>query len=149
MNITELYVALILGVIVSLAFEELFGISTGGMISPGIIAMHLGSPDIILYILLSSVVTYLIVDKVLGKYLILYGKRMFALMVTVGLLLKLTGEYFHAFLPFAVVGFRGVGAIVPSLMANTYSRPGIVYTLGGTIIASGIVYLCLQLVYMV
>lgn len=149
MNTTELYLAIVLGIFVSLFFEEIFGISTGGMISTGIIALHLRNQDIILYILLSSVLTYFLVEKVIGRFLILYGKRKFALMVIVGLLFKVGGEHFHTLLPFAFIGFRGVGAIVPSLLANTYSRQGIIYTLGATIICSAIVYALLHLIYLI
>ena len=43
-------------------------------------------------------------------------------------------------IPFASVTFRGVGAITPSLLANSYSRQGIIYTIPATLIVTYITF---------
>lgn len=75
MNLSDYYVVLALGVVVGILIEEFIGVSTGGMIVPGVLAMNVRNLDILIYIFLLSLIVHLIVDKVLSKHMILYGKR--------------------------------------------------------------------------
>lgn len=149
MNPSDFYIVLVLGVVISLLMEEFVGVSTGGMIVPGVLAMNIGNIDILLYIFLLSFITYYIVDKVLSRHIILYGKRKFTFMVTVAILLKLLGDQLYPLLPFATVGFRGVGVISPALLANTYSRQGIEFTVPTAIVSMFIVYFIMSLIYLI
>lgn len=148
MNPSDFYIALIIGVFISLVVEELVGVSTGGMITPAILALHLQNIDVVIYIFLISFLTYLIVEKFLTRHLVLYGKRKFAFMILVALLIKIIGDQLYPMLPFAALAFRGVGAIVPALMANTYAKQGIKFTVPAVVVSTGIVYGLLQLVYL-
>lgn len=148
MNISDFYVVLALSVVVSLLVEELIGVSTGGMIVPGILASHIGNIDVLVYIFLISFITYFFVDRILSRYVLVYGKRKFTYMILVAILLKLVGDQLYPFLPFAAVAFRGVGAISPALLANTYSKQGISFTVPTAIIAMFLVYSVMNLVYL-
>ena len=147
MNPSDFYLALIFGVLLSMLMEELLGVSTGGMIVPGVLALHVQNIDIMIYIFLISFITYLVVEKLLAKHMILYGKRKFAFMVLVALLIKVGGDQLYPLLPFAAVAFRGIGAIVPALMANTYTRQGIKFTIPKIIVSTAVVYGLLQVVH--
>lgn len=147
MNPSDYYLALIFGVLISLLIEEVLGVAAGGMIAPAILALHVQNIDVIIYIFLISFLTYLIVEKFLSKYIILYGKRKFAFMILVAILLKVIGDQLYPLLPFAAVSFRGIGAIVPALMANTYARQGIKFTIPAIIVSTAAVYGLLQIVY--
>ena len=57
-----------------------------------------------------------------------------------GIFLKLVVELLFPVFPFATVAFRGVGAITPSLLANTYSRQSILYTIPATLAATLVTY---------
>lgn len=146
MNPSDFYLALIFGILLSMLMEELLGVSSGGMIVPGVLAVHVQNFDVMMYIFLVSFITYLIVEKFLTKHIILYGKRKFAIMVIVSLLIKVVGDQIYPMLPFAAVAFRGIGAIVPGLLANTYARQGIKFTIPSVIVSTAVVYGLLQLI---
>lgn len=148
MNISDFYVALALSVVVSLLIEEFIGVSTGGMIVPAVLASYIGHLDIIIYIFLLSLITYFLVDRVLSRFVMIYGKRKFTYMVLVAILLKLLGDQLYPLLPFASVAFRGVGIISPALLANTYSKQGISFTIPSAIVSTFIVYAAMTIVFL-
>ena len=134
---TDLYVALTLGVILSLIFSEKTGIIPAGLVVPGYLGLIFDQPVFIMMVLLISLLTYLIVTFGISKFVILYGKRKFAAMLVVGISLKLLFDYFSPIMPFEIYEFRGIGVIVPGLIANTIQKQGLVVTLGSTLLISG------------
>ena len=129
MSFQYFYLAILIGTFLSLLTEEAFGISCGGIIVPGYLALVCDDLGAILMILLISLLTYLIVDRGLSKVMVLFGRRRFAITLLVGILLKLIAEFFFPILPFASIAIQGFGAVTPALLANTYARQGIRYTL--------------------
>ena len=129
MTVTNFYLAIIIGTLISLLVDELFGIQCGGLIVPGYLAMVIDDIPCILLVFAISFIVYVIVNYVLPKFMILFGKRKFAVTLLLGIFLKLVVELLFPVFPFATVAFRGVGAITPSLLANTYSRQSILYTI--------------------
>lgn len=140
MTLTHFYLAIIIGTVLSLIVDELFGIQCGGYIVPGYLAMVCDDFAYVLLIFALSLIVYLIVNYVLPKFVILFGKRKFAVSLILSIVLKLVFELFYPMLPFAFVGFRGVGAITPSLLANTYAKQSITYTIPATLIVSYITF---------
>ena len=134
---TDLYVALTLGVILSLIFSEKTGIIPAGLVVPGYLGLIFDQPVFIMMVLLISLLTYLIVTYGISRFVILYGKRKFAAMLVVGISLKLIFDYFYPLMPFEIYEFRGIGVIVPGLIANTIQKQGLVVTLGSTLLISG------------
>src|SRR4051812_45220523 len=134
---TDLYVALTLGVILSLIFSEKTGIIPAGLVVPGYLGLIFDQPVFIMMVLLISLLTYLIVTYGISKFVILYGKRKFATMLVVGISLKLIFDYFYPLMPFEIYEFPGIGVIVPGLIANTIQKQGLVVTLGSTLLISG------------
>ncbi|MDO4594435.1 MAG: poly-gamma-glutamate biosynthesis protein PgsC [Tissierellia bacterium] len=130
MNATDLYIAIAIGITISLLVESFVGVSAGGMIVPAYLSLSIEEPLVILEVLFISILTYIIVNFIFAKFIILYGKRYFVLNILVALCLKLIIELvlFPALLPIDVVYFRGVGAIVPGLLANTYRKQSIPIT---------------------
>ena len=68
---TDLYVAIILGLTLSLLFQEKFGINPGGLVVPGYLALTMDNPKSLIVILLLSLLTYMIVEFGLNKFIIL------------------------------------------------------------------------------
>ena len=134
---TDLYVALTLGVILSLIFSEKTGIIPAGLVVPGYLGLIFDQPVFIMMVLLISLLTYVIVTYGISRFVILYGKRKFAAMLVVGISLKLIFDYFYPIMPFEIYEFRGIGVIVPGLIANTIQKQGLVVTLGSTLLISG------------
>ena len=140
MTLTHFYLAIVIGTVLSLIVDEVFGIQCGGYIVPGYLAMVCDDIACVLIVFALSLITYLIINYVLPKFMILFGKRKFAVSLIVSIILKLAAEMLFPMIPFASVTFRGVGAITPSLLANSYSRPGIIYTIPATLIVTYITF---------
>ncbi|WP_147803675.1 poly-gamma-glutamate biosynthesis protein PgsC [Alkalicoccus halolimnae] len=141
----ELYVALIVGVLVSLLFTEKFGVLPAGLIIPGYLALVFDQPLFLAVIIVVSIVTYLLVTQVIGRFVTLYGRRKFAAMMVVGIALKMVFDYSYPGMPFVIQEFRGIGVIVPGLIANTIQRQGLVPTLTTTFVLSGITFVIVTL----
>ena len=140
MTLTHFYLAIVIGTVLSLIVDEVFGIQCGVYIVPGYLAMVCDDIACVLIVFALSLITYLIINYVLPKFMILFGKRKFAVSLIVSIILKLATEMLFPMIPFASVTFRGVGAITPSLLANSYSRQGIIYTIPATLIVTYITF---------
>ncbi|WP_341284816.1 poly-gamma-glutamate biosynthesis protein PgsC [Priestia megaterium] len=134
---SDLYVALVLGVILSLIFTEKTGIIPAGLVVPGYIGLIFDQPVFLAMVLIISLLTYVIVKHGIGRFVILYGRRKFAAMLVVGISLKLIFDYFYPVMPFEIYEFRGIGVIVPGLIANTIQKQGLAMTMGSTLLISG------------
>ncbi|KZZ82573.1 poly-gamma-glutamate biosynthesis protein PgsC [Bacillus sp. SJS] len=144
---SDLYIALVLGVLLSLLFTEKTGVIPAGLIVPGYLALVFDQPVFLAVVFLISLLTYLIVTYGIAKIVILYGRRKFAAMLTVGILLKLAFDYTYPILPFEIFEFRGIGIIVPGLIANTMQKQGMALTIGSTLLLSGATFLLMTLYY--
>ncbi|MFB5664406.1 poly-gamma-glutamate biosynthesis protein PgsC/CapC, partial [Alteribacillus sp. HJP-4] len=71
---TDLYIALVIGVVLSLIYAEKTGIMPAGLIVPGYLALVFDQPVFLLTIFLISLITYLIVTFGLTKFMVLYGR---------------------------------------------------------------------------
>lgn len=92
MTVTNFYLAIIIGTLISLLVDELFGIQCGGLIVPGYLAMVIDDIPCILLVFAISFIVYVIVNYVLPKFMILFGKRKFAVTLLLGIFLKLVVE---------------------------------------------------------
>ena len=140
---TELYVSLVVGVVLSLIYAERTGVVPAGLIVPGYLALIFDQVLFLAAIFLISFLTYLFVTQVVGRLAVLYGRRRFGAMLVTGVVLKLAFDYFYPTLPFEVYEFRGIGVIVPGLIANTIQKQGVVPTVLSTLILSGLTFLIL------
>jgi len=137
MDVTYFYVALIIGLALSLLCEEIFGISAGGMIVPGYLALVCDDIIQILLIFAIAFLDYFIVNYLISKVIILFGRRKFVAMMIVGVVLKLIVELlFPAIFPMSASLFRGIGIITPALIANTFTKQGILYTVPAVLVVS-------------
>ncbi len=135
-----------LGLLVSLLLGEIFGITAGGMIVPGYIALYLTSPLRVLVTVAGGLVTFLIV-RTASAFLILYGRRRTVLMILVGYLVGMGLRWAALRLPNAHgAEHEIVGYIIPGLIALWLDRQGIIETLSALVTASVVVRLLLVLV---
>ena len=139
-----IYQAIGIGIVVSFAFYEIVGLSPGGIVVPGYIALFLDQPIRILVTLLIALLTYFIISK-LSNYVILYGRRRFLAMILIGFLLKWLVEEIIITMPISGIELRGIGYIIPGLIANEMRRQGILPTIYSLVIVSIIVRLILLL----
>jgi gamma-polyglutamate biosynthesis protein CapC len=137
--------ALIIGIIVSLLLTELVGLTAGGIIVPGYVALLLDRPTALLGFLLVAAVSYGIV-RALSTVLMLYGTRRFAVAVLAGLALSVGAQWASPLFVSPYVEWVGLGLIVPGLLANQFDRQGVLPTLLMLAIAAPLVRLILLLV---
>lgn len=145
---SDLYVALILGVTLSLIFTEKTGVLPAGLVVPGYLALVFNQPIFMLVVLLISILTYVIVVHGVSRYMILYGRRKFAAMLITGIGLKLIFDYFYPVMPFDIFELRGIGIIVPGLIANTMQKQGLPLTVGSTLLLSGLTFGIMNVYYL-
>ncbi|MDQ0338518.1 poly-gamma-glutamate biosynthesis protein PgsC/CapC [Caldalkalibacillus uzonensis] len=143
---SDLYMSLIIGIVLSLIYAEKTGVLPAGLIVPGYLALIFDQPVFLVLVFLISFLTYLIVAKVLSRFTILYGRRKFAAMMTVGITLKLLFDYFYPLVPFEVHELTGIGVIVPGLIANGIFKQGVLPTVGSTLLMSALTFV-FMLVY--
>ena len=63
-----------LGIILSLVLSETLGVTAGGIIVPGYIALYLHQPIQVVVTLLVAIIVWAII-QILGKKMFVYGKR--------------------------------------------------------------------------
>jgi poly-gamma-glutamate biosynthesis protein PgsC/CapC len=136
--------ALIIGVVVSLLLTELTGLTPGGIIVPGYVALLLDRPAALLGFLLVAGASYAIV-LALGNWLMLYGRRRFAVAVLVGLTLSVGAQMVPSAFVLPYLEWVGLGYIVPGLLAHQFDRQGLLPTLLMLAIAAPLVRIVLLL----
>ena len=136
MGISELYVAIILGLTLSLLFQEKFGINPGGLVVPGYIALSFKDPKGVIVIFIISLLTYMIVEFVLNKFLILYGRRRFLAMLFVSMLLNILITTVNASMGNALDALSAIRIVIP----NAYYKQGIKLTVASSLGVSLAVY---------
>ncbi len=118
-------VALVLGVIISMLFYERVQLTTGGAIVPAYLALHIPQPLFILTTVVAAFCTYLLVNVVLARRAILYGRRKFEVEILVGLaivmVLTLVAGGLGALDP-VLLGLAGIGFLVPGILAHDMAR---------------------------
>ncbi len=132
-----------LGLVVGLLFTELFGLTAGGMIVPGYLALSLNRPLDVGLTLVAGLFSFLLV-RALSSFTLVYGRRRTLAMILVGFLVGWGLRQVAVGLPHAADDQLSViGFIIPGLIAIWFDRQGIVETLAGVISASVVVRLFL------
>jgi len=118
-------VALVAGVAISMLFYERVQLTTGGAIVPAYLALHLPVPLYIVSTLATGYATYLLVNIMLARRIILYGRRKFEVEILVGLTLitlaSIIGNALGALDP-VLLGLSGIGFLVPGILAHDMAR---------------------------
>lgn len=144
---TDLYIAIVIGVLLSLVYAEKTGIVPAGLVVPGYLALVFDQVMFVVVVAVISIVTYLIVTQLIGRITVLYGRRKFAAMLTIGVLLKMTWD-FVPIVPFEVYELRGIGVIVPGLIANSIQKQGVLPTFSSTFVIAFFTFLIISLFHL-
>lgn len=136
-----IYQAIGIGIAIGFLFYELVGLSPGGIVVPGYIALFIDQPIRVIVTVSIAILTYYIVFF-LSNYLILYGKRRFLSMILISFLVKWLVESFIFQMPTVNIEIQSIGYIIPGLLANEMNRQGILPTL----LAMGIVAILVRLI---
>lgn len=118
-----------IGLLLSLIFTELTGISPGGIIVPAYFALYIDSPLRIITTLGLSFACFILV-KILSRFTILYGKRKFAIYILIGILLKYLLGYFCYDNLFMVYDIKlTIGYLIPGILAKDIEKQGPIKTI--------------------
>ncbi|MCP3028986.1 poly-gamma-glutamate biosynthesis protein PgsC [Halobacillus sp. A5] len=141
-EVSDVYLALVAGIVLSLLYTEKTGILPAGLVVPGYIAMLFTFPVSIAVVFMISFLTYLIVMKVIAKFTILYGRRKFTAMLTVGITLTIIFDMVVPMYstPAIVEGMMAIGVIIPGLIANTIQKQGVLPTTASTMMLSAVTF---------
>ena len=132
------YIAIGLGMVLSLLLSESLGVVAGGIIVPGYFALHLQDLNSVFITFFISILTYGFISF-LSKYLLIYGRRRVILSLLVAFLI---GLYFREFIYLEYIGF-----IIPGLIASWMDKQGVVRTISVIIIESSMVHFILMLIF--
>ena len=134
-------IAIGIGIILSLFFTETLGVTAGGVIVPGYIALYLHDPKMVLGTFVISLVTFGII-KFLSRFMLIYGKRRLVLSILIGFFIGfwVKDNYMDGDL-------YVIGNIIPGLIASWMDRQGVSRTISVILITASIVYLSMILLY--
>jgi poly-gamma-glutamate biosynthesis protein PgsC/CapC len=134
-----LIVAIGLGMFISLLFTETIGLAAGGVVVPGYIAMYLHQPVQVISTIAIGTMTFLIV-KLIGHYMLLYGRRLLIICIIIGYLLGYATKLFPPIIFSArSIDIATIGFVVPGLVAYWIHRQGFAETMCAMIIVSVLV----------
>ena len=150
---TYSYLAIGLGMVLSLFLTETLGVMAGGIIVPGYIALHLHEPSMVIGTFIISLITYSLVF-LLSKIMLIYGRRRLILSLLIGFLIGYVCNnlsmsdipIINLFSP-SSSEIQYIGYIIPGLIASWMDKQGILRTISVVLIVSTIVNLFLMLVY--
>jgi len=137
-----------IGMVLSLFLTETLGVTAGGIIVPGYIAMNLESPQRLIITFGISIITFLII-KLLSKFIMVYGKRRLVLALLIGFLLGYLSRSENMITAgLGTTDFIVIGNIIPGLIANWMDRQGVLRTISTVLITAGITKLCIMTISM-
>jgi poly-gamma-glutamate biosynthesis protein PgsC/CapC len=129
---------IIIGIILSILYYELTEISPGGIVVPAYIAIYINQPEKVLSTILISIFTILVVNFI-SKYMILYGKRKFGVMVIISFLIRLIFNGSFGFISmFSSLFVSSIGYLIPGIIASDLDRQGYVKTFSSMMIVASL-----------
>jgi len=137
-----------IGLAVALLYVEATGIYPGGIIVPAFLALSLDHPVRALTTIAVACLS-LLIYKMLARYLILFGRRRFVILLFLG---GLISQLFTLAVPrllAAPVEFQVIGLIIPGLLANNLERQRFLPTLASLVTVTAVTYFLAGLVRMV
>ena len=124
------------GVALSLIFSELTGLSPAGLVVPGYIALSLQTPLRVVYTLALAFAAWGIA-KILARFMILYGRRRFAVLILLAFALDL------AVTSLGILSYDPgvIGVLVPGIIAQEMEKQGVRKSLLSLAVVVGILVL--------
>ena len=132
---------LFIGILVSLFVTETTGFSPGGVVTAGYLALFALQPVWLAGTLAVALVTWGVV-RLLGRRLLLYGRRLFAMHLLTGMMLGQALMLAGRGLTHWDWGISVIGWIIPGLLSRDFDRQG----LGPTVAVTALSVVLIRLV---
>ena len=134
-----------LGIFLSLILSESLGVTAGGIIVPGYIALYLHQPMQVVVTFLVAILVWAIIQG-MANVMFLYGKRRIVLALILGFFFGYISRNF-IYLSQDIGSVAVIGNIIPGLIANWMDRQGIIRTLSVVLLTSVMVKLCVMILF--
>ena len=134
-----------LGIFLSLVLSETLGVTAGGIIVPGYIALYLHHPLKVIITFSVAILVWSII-QILGKYIFLYGKRRIVLALILGFFFGYISRN-YIYISDEIGSLAVIGNIIPGLIANWMDRQGIIRTLSVVLLTAVMVKLAVILLF--
>lgn len=139
-------IAIGLGVVFSLFFNEVFGAAAGGIVVPGYIALHLHEPLKLAGTLVVAFLAFLTI-RIASQFIFIYGRRRLVLAILLGFIFGYISRQLILYEAFSLdFRMQAIGFIIPGLIANWMERQGVIKTLSIMFLTAVIVRLLLMLI---
>jgi len=135
---------IILGIVVSTIIYKRTGLTLGGVIICGYLALFVGQPLHIIVTLAIAYLTYQIVYKILQKRFMLNGRKLFEIEILVGLIFQvlwITIIRLFVTINIDLTILYGIGFVLPGVIAHDMGRQGARNTIGSILLGVSIVAL--------
>jgi poly-gamma-glutamate biosynthesis protein PgsC/CapC len=139
---------LLIGLLLALVYTETTGISPGGLVVPGYLALYLDQPLRVaatLAVAGLSVLAY----RLLSRRLILFGRRRFVLLILLGAVLAQAWFFAHPRLFGDPLELRVIGWVIPGLLASNLERQKPLPTLASLATVAVMTYFVARLVSLI
>ncbi len=113
---------ILIGILLALLWTEFTDLSPGGIIVPAYFALYFDSPRRMAGTVVLALLTLLIL-RFLSRYLILYGRRRYAMFLLTGVLLKLGASLLGLGSAFSI------GSLIPGILGRDMERQHVLPTL--------------------
>ena len=134
-----------LGIFLSLILSESLGVTAGGIIVPGYIALYLHQPMQVVVTFFVAILVWAIIQG-MGNVMFLYGKRRIVLALILGFFFGYISRNF-IYLSQDIGSVEVIGNIIPGLIANWMDRQGIIRTFSVVLLTSVMVKLCVMILF--
>lgn len=127
------------GVAISLIFSELTGLSPAGLVVPGYIALSLQTPQRVVYTLALAFTAWGIA-KILARFMILYGRRRFAVLILLAFAVDLVVN------ALGILSYDPgmIGVLVPGIIAQEMEKQGVAKSMLSLGVVVGILVLLMM-----
>jgi poly-gamma-glutamate biosynthesis protein PgsC/CapC len=135
---------IILGIVVSTIIYKRTGLTLGGVIICGYLALFVGQPLHIIVTLAIAYLTYQIVYKILQKRFMLNGRNLFEIEILVGLVFQVLWIIVIRLFRTTNIDLTilyGIGFVLPGVIAHDMGRQGARNTIGSILLGVSIVAL--------
>jgi len=140
------YETFFIGLVVAVLYIEIMDIYPGGIIVPAYIALYLDQPFRALATVLIAFLS-LYCYKFLSRYLILFGKRRFVMLVLLG---ALWAQLWFLVVPHIFptsFELKAIGWVIPGLLANNLEKQKYIPTLASLFTVAVITYFLTRLLF--
>ncbi|MEM9411395.1 MAG: poly-gamma-glutamate biosynthesis protein PgsC/CapC [Planctomycetota bacterium] len=131
MSVDLIRFAFVLGMILSVYLYEKSHLTTGSIVVPGFLAIHIFEPWVILFTVLNAAVCFWLIHVLLPRFVLMQNSHKFYLLIVASVLIHIfwrslaVSNYGMSFAANALMGF---GYVIPGLIAHDMSRNGCLRT---------------------